>query len=151
MGALARARIVFWSIVVGAVLLLVLGLVMPGEAKEGFGWLTALAAGVGAIAATAAWWIRRRPLRADDEPGLARAYVARVMLGVAIAEVPVAVGFAGTLVADEPWPVLVGVGLGLAALSLVAPTSADVDRRQAQLADAGSTLSLRDALGATGA
>ena len=151
MGALARARIVFWTIVVGAILLLVLGLAMPGEAKEGFGWLTALAAAAGAIATAVAWWIRRRPLRADDEPGLARTYVARVLLGVAVAEVPIAVGFAGTLVADEPWPVLVGVGLGLAALSLVAPTNADVDRRQGELLDAGSALSLREALGATGA
>ncbi len=151
MNALARARIVFWAIVVGAVLLLILGLVMPGDAKGGFGWLTALAAAVGAIATAAAWRIRRRPLRADDEPGLAREYVARVFLGAAVAEVPIAVGFAGTLVAAEPWPVLVGVGLGLAALSLVAPTSADVDRRQGELVDAGSALSLREALGATGA
>ena len=151
MGALARARLVFWVIAVGVVLLVVLGLVMPGEAREGFGWLTVLVAVTGVIVAATDWWIRRRPLRGRDEPELARAYAARVMLGVAVAEVPVAIGFAGTLVAGEPWAVLVGAGSSLAALSFVAPTSADVDRRQAELAAVGSALSLRNALGDTGA
>jgi hypothetical protein len=145
---LARARIVFWFIAAGAVALLILGLVMPGEPRPGFGWLSGLAAAIGVIATAAAWWIRRRPLRADDEPGLASRYVTRILLGVAVSEVPFAVGFAGTLVADEPWPVLVGAGFGFAALSFVAPTDADVDRRQAELAAAGSALSLRGALGA---
>ena len=151
MGALARARLVFWVIAVGVVLLVVLGFVMPGEAREGFGWLTLLVAVTGVTVAATDWWIRRRPLRGRDEPGLARAYVARVMLGVAVAEVPVAIGFAGTLVAGEPWAVLVGAGSSLAALSFVAPTSADVDRRQAELTATGSALSLRNALGDTGA
>jgi hypothetical protein len=147
--ALTRARVVFWTIVVGVVLLLALGLLRPADARPGFGWLTALVAGTGAIAAAADRWIRRRPLRGRDEPGLARAYVARLMLGVAVAEVPVAVGFAGTLVAGEPWPVLLGAGSSLAALSFVAPTGADIDRRQSELTSTGSAMSLRNALGDT--
>jgi hypothetical protein len=104
---------------------------------------------VGGIVVGAAWWIRRRPLRvADDEAGLARVYVARALLGVALCEIPFAVGFAATLVADVPGPMLVGAGFGFVALWLVAPTDADVDRRQAELTAAGSTLSLRAALGA---
>jgi hypothetical protein len=141
--------VVFWVIVGIVVVLLVVGLLLPGDAKEGFGWLTAMVAGVGALIAAATWWIRRRPLKGDDGPELARSYVARLYLGIALAEIPVAVGFAGTLVADVPWPVVTGVGWSLVALSLVAPTNADVDRRQAQLADAGSAVSLREALGAT--
>jgi hypothetical protein len=147
--ALARARIVYWTIVAGAVLLLILGLVMPGEPREGFDWLTALVAVVGAVAVAIAWWARHRPLRAGDGPALARAYVGRLMLVVVVAEIPAALGFAATLVADVPWPALVGAGSSLAALFLVAPTAADVDRREAQLADGGTGPSLRDALGAT--
>lgn len=141
----------FWAVVLGVVLLPVMGLLIPEEGRDGFGWLNALVATVGAIVVAAAWWIRRRPLRGRDEPGLARAYVARIMLAVAVAEVPVAIGFAGTLVAGEPWPVLLGAGSSLAALSFVAPTSADVNRRQAELTATGSALSLRNALGDTGA
>ncbi|MGH2636872.1 MAG: hypothetical protein ACRDHU_12105, partial [Actinomycetota bacterium] len=75
-------------------------------------------------------------------------YVGRVLLGAAVAETPVALGFAGTLIAGEPWPALVGGAWGLAALSFVAPTEADLDRRQAELTASGSSLSLRDALAA---
>jgi len=148
-GALARARLVFLVIAVGVVLLVVLGFVIPGEARDGFGRLTVLVAVTGATVAATDWWIRRRPLPGRDELGLARAYVARVMLAVAVAEVPVAIGFAGALVAGEPWPVLLGAGSSLAALSFVAPTSADIDRRQAELTTTGSALSLRNALGDT--
>lgn len=140
----------FWIVVVAVLLLVVIGLLRPGTGHTGFGWLTALVAVVGLVAAVVCWWARRRPLRADDEPTLARSYVARLMLGVVVAEVPAIVGFAGTLVSDEPWPVLVGGGWALAALSLVAPTDADVERRQAELASEGSALSLRAALGADG-
>ncbi len=146
---LARARVVFWVIVACVLVLLVVGLLLPGEARGEFGWLTALVAGLGVIVAAVSWRIRRRPLRGDDGPALARSYLARMYLGIALAEIPVAVGFAGTLVADVPWPLVTGVGWSLVALSFVAPTGSDVDRRQAQLADAGSAISLREALGAS--
>jgi hypothetical protein len=141
-------RRLFWAMVAGVVLLITMGLLLPGEGRAGFGWLSPLVAATGAIAVTAAWWIRRRPLRAEDQPGLARSFVARALLGVAVSEIPFIVGFAATLVADEPWPVLVGAGFGFVALALVAPTDADLDRRQTELGAAGSALSLREALGA---
>jgi hypothetical protein len=146
--ALARARLVFWTIVAFVVLLIVLGFAIPSQARDGFDWLTAFVAVYGAVAAGLVRWIGRRPLRAADAPGLARSYVGRVMLCAAIAETPVAIGFAGTLVAGVPWPALLGGGWGLAALSFVAPTDSDIERRQAELTAAGSPLSLRDALGA---
>ncbi|MGH2636305.1 MAG: hypothetical protein ACRDHU_09220, partial [Actinomycetota bacterium] len=75
MSALRRARIVFWTIVVLVILLLVVGFAIRAEAREGFGWFTALVAVYGAAAAVAVWWINRRPLRAADGPALARSYV----------------------------------------------------------------------------
>jgi hypothetical protein len=140
---------VFWSIVVGVVALIVLGFAIRGEARREFTWLTAFVAVFGAVVAVFVHWVRRRPLRATDPATLARSYVARVLLGAALAETPVAVGFAGTLVSGEPWPSLLGGGWGLAALSFVAPTDADLDRRQAELDGSGAAISLRDAL-ATG-
>jgi hypothetical protein len=144
--ALARARVVFWTIAAGVVALIVLGFAIPAEPREGFGWLTAFVAIFGAVVAAIVHWIRRRPLRATDGPALARSYLGRVLLGAALAETPVAVGFAGTLVSGEPWPSLLGGGWGLAALSFVAPTDADLDRRQVELGGSGSSLSLREAL-----
>jgi hypothetical protein len=141
-------RRLFWATVVGVAGLVFVGLLLAREGRRGFGWLLPLVAATGAIAVAAACWIRRRPLRADDRPALARAFVGRVLLGVAIAEIPATIGFAATLVADEPWPVLVGAGFGFVTLALVAPTDADLDRRQAELAAAGSALSLREAVGA---
>ena len=150
MGAFARARLVFWAIVAGVLLLLALAVALPTQGRDGFGWLVPLVAGYGAIAAAVVAWIRRTPLRAIDGPDLARRYVARLMLGAAVAETPVALGFAGTLVAGDPWPGVLGAGWGILALSLVAPTNADLDRRQAELLSSGSPLSIRDALEAGG-
>jgi hypothetical protein len=146
--ALARARLVFWTIVAFVVLLIVLAFAIPTETRQGFDWLTAFVAVYGAAAAGVVRWVGRRPLRATDASALAKAYAGRVMLCAAIAETPVAIGFAGTLVAGVPWPALLGGAWGLAALSFVAPTDADLERRQQELTASGSTLSLREALGA---
>jgi hypothetical protein len=146
--AFARARLVFWAIVAGVLVLLALAFALPTQDRDGFGWLVPLAAVEGGMATAIVAAIRRAPLRAVDGPDLARRYLARMMLGSAVAETPVAIGFAGTLVAGEPWPALLGGAWGIVALSLVAPTQADLDRRQGELVSAGSPLSIRDALGA---
>jgi hypothetical protein len=145
---LARTRRVFWAVVLGVIVLVAVGLLRPDREPAGFRWLGLLAAATGALVVAAVWWIRRRPMRADDDDGLARVFFARTVLGVAVSEIPFLVGFAGTMVAGDRWPVLVGTAFGAIALSLVAPTDREIDRRQAELGEAGSGLSLRDALGA---
>jgi hypothetical protein len=147
MSALLRARIVFWIILVEVILLLLVGFVRRADIREGFDWLVLLVVVFGGAAVGVVGRIRRRPLRATDAETLAASYVGRAMLGAAIAEMPVVLGFAGTLIVGRPWAALFGGVWGLAALWTVAPTETDIERRQAELAAAGSPLSLRGALG----
>lgn len=141
-------RLVVRSTAVGLVLLTAVGVLLETDPEGGGTWFTSLAFGVGAASVIVVGGLRRRPFRAADEPGLASAFVTRVVIGLAVAEIPGLVGFVGRLLSGEAWPLVIGAGYALLALRLIYPTEADIDRREAELHAAGSPLSLRRALGA---
>jgi hypothetical protein len=59
---------------------------------------------------------------------------------------PSVVAFIGTFFANKLWLYLVGLAFGFLGFALIAPTRADIERRQQQIAAQGSSLSLLEAL-----
>jgi hypothetical protein len=55
-------------------------------------------------------------------------------------------GFVGVFLTDSLWVYVLGMGFGLLGLALLAPTRADITRRQQQIASLDSTKSLLEAL-----
>ncbi|HEV8621350.1 MAG TPA: hypothetical protein VGR33_00445, partial [Actinomycetota bacterium] len=55
-------------------------------------------------------------------------------------------GFVGVFIGGSFWLYLLGLAFALPGLALIAPTRADIERRQRQIEAQGSSLSLLDAL-----
>jgi hypothetical protein len=116
-------------------------------------WVPAAVAVVGLVDVVALSWVRRRPLpnpkpkqAFEPEQALAGAYFATMMIGISVGNVPQLLGFVGFFTTDRLWSYLIGMGFSFVCWALVAPTKADIERRQLELAERGSTLSLGVAL-----
>lgn len=81
---------------------------------------------VGAAVLTAVAWIRQLPVRPGDSAGYGRAAV----LKLALAEVPVLVGFALGAAMGPWWLTIVGAGFALAGLAFAWPSEADRERHE---------------------
>ena len=104
---------------------------------------------VGAIGIISLAWvasIRRRPLLTTSPEALARHYRALFFIGVGAAADAALLGFVGVFLGEGLWIYLVGLAFGLVGLWMIAPTRSDIERRQREIAAAGSPLSLLDAL-----
>ena len=121
------------------VLVLVLG---EEEPKPIPGWMAVAfpVVLVGCLAGVA--WARARPLVVSDETSLAGSYRTVFFLGVAYAEAAALFGFVGVFLVDRLTPYLIGLGVAVVGLTLIAPTRANIERRQREITAQGSTLSL---------
>ena len=107
-------------------------------------WLVVLLGVVGLWRVRAA---RDRPLRIDSLDILAVSYRANFFLGVGAAEAPALVAFVSVFFfAAKLWVYVEGLAFAVVGLGFIAPTHADVKRRQRQLEAQGSSLSLLEAL-----
>jgi len=143
---LRRLRLLFASIVLGAMALVVMGIFVPGGSGS-FPWFPAVVAIYGAVALAATRWLSARPLDASDPAALAGSFVRATIGGAALAESPAVIGAVGSMATGDPWAAIVGGAWALLAFSFVAPSEANLDRRDEQLRALGSWFSLRDALG----
>ncbi len=143
---LARLRFLFWSIVSGALVLVVVGILVPGGSGS-YRWFPAAVAVFGAGAMGASRWSSARALDASDPQRLAASFVRATIVGAALAESPAVIGSVGSMATGDPWPAIVGGAWALLAFSFVAPSETNLDRRETQLRSQGSWYSLREALG----
>lgn len=126
--------------------LVVLSFIAPWNGRGGAGWVLGLVLLLGAIGLARVRAARNRPLKIESRDKLVNSYRAIFFIGVAFAEMPALVAFVGVLFADKLWLYLVGLTFALLGLALIAPTRADIERRQQQIAAQGSSLSLLEAL-----
>jgi hypothetical protein len=107
-------------------------------------WLVVLLGVVGLWRARAA---RNRPLRIESLENLAVSYRANFFLGIGAAEAPALFAVVGVLfLAAKLWIYVEGLAFAVVGLGLIAPTRADIERRQRQIQAKGSALSLLEAL-----
>jgi small-conductance mechanosensitive channel len=81
----------------------------------------------------------------SPEP-LARYYRALFFIEVGVAVAAALWGLVGVFLVGSLWIYLVGLAFGLVGLLMIAPTRSDIERRQREITEAGSPLSLQDAL-----
>lgn len=96
-------------------------------------------------------WTRRRRLQCGDRDDLAQQYASLFFVGVALSESAALFGFVASFLAGGYWPYLVGLALAAVGFWLIAPTRADVRRRQEHLTTSGCATSLSQALYTTAA
>jgi hypothetical protein len=101
---------------------------------------------MGVVSLSALLWLRSRPLTAATDVSPAALYRSTFFIGIASAEVPALWGFAGVVIGGSLWIYLIGLAFSMIGFALIAPTRGDIERRQEQLAAAGSPLPLLDAL-----
>jgi hypothetical protein len=109
-------------------------------------WFTFLVAGCGVLSLVNIRWLRRRPLMTNTTQTLAASYRAVLFIGVGSANSAALFGFVGVFIGGSFWLYLLGLAFALPGLALIAPTRADIERRQREIEAQGSSLSLLDAL-----
>jgi hypothetical protein len=91
-------------------------------------------------------WTARRELDLSNEGALAATYRAHFFLGFALNEAALLCAFALTFVVGEMWPYLLAFPFYLVGMWLIAPSKANLRRRQEQVTSQGSTMSVTRAL-----
>lgn len=146
---LAVLRFVFLIVTLAMLsILYVLVIALPwgwGEQVTPIGWALVAAGLLGVLGAV---WARRREIPCGDREHLKKAYTQRVFWGLAAAENPALLAFVAAFVAEAAWLYLIGLGLSALGFWLVAPTSADVERKASELQSSGCSSSLHEALAA---
>lgn len=90
-----------------------------------------------------------RPLNGSSAAALLLSYRARFFLRVGFGEAPTMISIVAVVLTGR-WEIfIVGALFALVTFARLAPTSAHLDRDQQAIAEAGSTLSLRDTLNGT--
>lgn len=141
--ALFTVMVLALSLVVLSALLLLGVAGLPGDID-----LVAMSAVVVAVGGAAVVGTRviRPPLSCESPEALIGGYRTRVLLGMAMSEVGVLVGFVGTILTASVLPVALGLFLTLIALGRVAPTSANIEQAQQELMESGCARSLQGVL-----
>jgi hypothetical protein len=125
--------------------LFVLPVLVTGAASTNGTSLAAMAV-LSAAALGLLAWVRGRPLALSSESDLVRSYRTNYFLSVAAAEAPALIGFALAIVTRSISPYLIGMLAMLLGMVLAAPSRRDIARRQEEIAERGSTLSVGAAL-----
>lgn len=104
--------------------------------------------GVGVVGLAGVTWFRRMKLQGETGPELAGALRTNMFAKIAFSEAPALMAFVLCMAQGAPvWVYLAGMALSYVGFGLAAPGVADVRRRQEEVADRGSSLSLGDVLG----
>lgn len=77
---------------------------------------------------------------------LAASYRGVMFIGIGFADSVALFGFAGIFIGGKFWLYFLGLAFALVGLALIAPTRADIERRQRQIEAQGSTLTLLEIL-----
>jgi hypothetical protein len=93
-------------------------------------------------------WTTRRPLDVASASALAKSYRTNLFIGIAVCEWVLFLTFATSFVQQELWPYLIGLPMYLIGMAVIAPSERNIERRQEQVHQQGSTLSVGQALSA---
>jgi hypothetical protein len=129
---------------------LILLFVVPGDrwwATDTNAWFLAVVLGMGLLGNLVLRAGRRRRLDTTSPRKLAASFLARTFINFGLAESIALVGFAGAFVMDALWIYLVGLAFATIGFMSFGPTKRELDRRQRQIEEQGSQLSLLGALG----
>jgi hypothetical protein len=144
---LTALRAIFVSGFVLPLLLLTPGMVQIAPWDGGDErWVPIVVAILGAFHLFLAVRSSHRRMRAEDSRGLALSYRAIFFVSAAYAMTPFLVGVCGVFIGGSLWIALEGLAFTVPALTLVAPTRRNIERRQREIQEAGGTLSLGRAL-----
>ena len=123
-----------------------------GAAASGFTWFPWVVVAVALYELGGLLWLRSdrwlrskrtRPLTSETAAG---AYVGAFLIGIGIAYSPVLIGFVGVFFVGDLSTYLLGLAFSLPGFLLIAPTEADIERRQRQIDERGASFSLGQAL-----
>jgi hypothetical protein len=103
-------------------------------------------AAAGFVSLGAVAGLRSRPLRITSADELPNAWRTRFFVQVLAAELPALFAFSATFIVGPAGLYWIGAAFSLLGFALMAPTAAEIERRQSQLLEAGSPLVLLDAL-----
>ena len=123
-----------------------------GATASGFSWFPLLVIAVGFYELGGLFWLRSdRWLRSKRAQPLtprtaAGAYVGAFFIGIGLALTPALVGFVGVFMTGELSSYLLGLAFAVPGFLFIAPTQADMERRQRQLNERGMSFSLGEAL-----
>jgi hypothetical protein len=128
------------------IFLLILPAVSSGNGSDNVAWFPLFLAAYGVFCLANILRFQRRPLMTTSPQALAVSYRAFMFIGAGFADSVAFMGFAGVFLAGKSWLYLLGLMFALVGLTLVAPTEADIERKQRQVEAQGSPLSLLEAL-----
>jgi hypothetical protein len=146
---LTTLRLLFFSLAMSPLLA---GLVVivstpgrpPGDEDPRFYSISVGALGV--LSLILVQWLRRRPLDVTSKEQLVASFRTNFFLGFAFTDVPIILGLIGALRTHELLIYGEALVFFVIAMLLIAPTRANLDRRQQQITAQGSPLFLVEAL-----
>jgi hypothetical protein len=150
---LLEFRLIFIG-VVGALWLFLYGLffIVPSDRwwkTDRVPWFLAVVIGIGILGQIRIRALRRGQLDLSSEERLAASFKTKVFIGFGSAEIAALAAFVGTFLMHALWICPIGLAFSTVGFVRVGPTKREIARRQRQIADQGSTLSLLDALAKT--
>jgi hypothetical protein len=109
-------------------------------------WISWVVIVVGALLVLPIARVRRQRLATASPNALVSSYARSFFAGVQWSSTAALLGLIGMTISGSLWLYAVGTAFALVGVWMVAPTKKDIDRRQREIAAAGSPLSLIDAL-----
>lgn len=110
------------------------------------GWIPVAVFALGAYCLVAVIRINGRALSTKSPQQLSTSYRATFFICVGMAEAPALFGICGIFIGGSLWIYLVGLPFALAGLATIAPSRANIERKQAKIRSSGSSLSLGESL-----
>ena len=139
---ITRARILFLAYSSSVVYLgVLLVFIVDGPPKDG-AWPGVVVGLLGIGGMIGIRWLRRQPLIGKDNRAVAGGFLSALIIGVAFAVTPAVMGFVLSIVQQARWPYVLALPFTLAGMALVAPTRAEIERRQQQMNERGSSIDL---------
>lgn len=141
-------RFLFMSLLCAAFAILVVTTIIikqVGTPNPGLGSVVVV---LGLLGIGLSAWTTRRPLDVASPSALAKSYRTNLFIGIAICEWVLFLAFVFSFIRQELWPYLIGLPMYLVAMAVIAPSQRNLERRQEQVQQQGSTLSVGQALSA---
>jgi hypothetical protein len=110
------------------------------------GWIPFAVLALGVYSLVAVIHTNGRPLSTQSPEALAISYRARFFIGIGFAESAALFGTCGVFIGGSLWIYLVGLPFALAGFAIIAPTRANIERKQSKIQASGSSLSVGGAL-----